>query len=444
MRVLGIELRRTSALVVGLITVVVMLGMLSWGPATKNSTAWTLQWSSMAEWTRFTLLFAWAPVVGAGALLGLRDRRSGVDELFDSTPRPRVQRVLRTLAAWGLALGAAYAVVLVVGAVLVRSDHFHWGWLPVALVGVLALVAAAWLGMGLGRLVPSPLTPPVVAVAAFALVALSLRPEGEGIRWTLLAPAVPSPRSVYAHVAGAVSLGQAVWFTGLALTGFLLVALRRRWPAVLPALVAGAVAVPLLPATPAGALSPDPVAAELVCADGLCLTRAHEGERAALAGPAREALRALAKLPSPPVEVREAAAAVRVEARGPDPTDAVWVHLDELVYFRSSGAVAPEDLTDWLIAGAGTRTCYGEYVPEEVAREVAFRSVAAAWLTGELKPLPVYRVWVGEEADALSTAAWETLRALPEAERAARVQEAREVQAACSGDALSVLTGTPR
>ncbi|GAA1278272.1 hypothetical protein [Saccharothrix xinjiangensis] len=443
MRILGIELRRTSAPVMGLVTVAVLLFMLDWGPAAKNSTAWTGQWSSLAEWSRFMLLLAWPLVIGGGALLGMRDRRSGVEELFASTPRPRAQRVLRTLGASAAALVAAYAVVVVVGAVRMRSDYFHWGWLPVVLVGVLSLVAASWVGVGLGRLAPWPLTPPVAAVATFALMALAQSAEGGGYRFALLTPVVRSPDSVFEHVAGVVTTGQAVWFAGLALTGFLLVALRRWWPAALPALVAGAVAVPLMPATPAGALSPDPVAAELVCADGLCLTRAHEGERAALAGPAREALRQLAKLPSPPVEVREAAGAVLADERGPDAPEAVWVRLDEFTYFRASGEVAPEKVVEWLVAGAGTRSCVGEYVTEDITREVAFRTVAAAWVTGELRPLPVYRMWIGRETDAVAATAWEVLRALPEAEQAARVQAAREVQAACSGDPLTALTGTP-
>jgi hypothetical protein len=442
-RILGIELRRTSALLLGGLTLLVLVGLLYWGPSIKNSTAWTRQWTTMAEWARLMLLFAWPLTLGAGALQGLRDRRSGVEELFASTPKPRARRVVPTLGAPAVALGAAFLAVIAVGAVQVRSatDYFHWGWLPVTLVGVAALVAAAWLGMGLGRLVPSPLTPPVLAVTAFAVMVLGQGPTPVGHPGTLLRPAVPSPTTVYASVAGSVTAMQAVWFVGLALTGFLLVALRRRWVAVLPALVAGAVAVPLFPATPEQTVTPDLVAAELVCEERLCLTRAHEHQRAALAGPAREALSLLAKLPTPPTSVREVAAPVRPDQRGPESTDAVWMHLDEFTYFRLR-PVAPEQLVTYLTAGAGTRTCYGgNYVPRTISREVAAREVMTAWLTGRLEPLPVYRSWVGEETDALAGKAWDELRALPEPDQAARVQAAREVQAACSGDALATLTG---
>ncbi|WP_143532611.1 ABC transporter permease [Saccharothrix sp. ALI-22-I] len=444
MRILGIELRRTTALLLGALVTLVMVGLLYWGPSTKNSTAWTRQWTTLAEWVRFMLVFSWPLTLAAGALQGLRDRRSGVEELFASTPRPRAQRVGWTLGALAVALIAAYVVVLAVGAVQVpfATDYFHWGWVPIALVGVLALVGAAWLGMGLGRLVPSPLVPPVLAVGGMSLMSLGLgQITGDGFRWTVLLPTVPFPRTVFASVAGSVSAVQAVWFAGVALSGFLLVALRRRWLGVLPVLVAGAVAVPLLPATPGEAMRPDPVAAELVCEEQLCLTRAHEHERAALAGPAREALRLLTKLPSPPTSVREVAVVAPVweDARGPEPMDAVWVDLDDFTYFRRVPPT-PERVTTYLLAGAGTRTCYGDYSSDMMAREAAARTVTMAWLTGRLESLPG-NLWLAEEIAALAGRAWDDLRALPEASQAARVQAAREVLAACDGDPLAALTG---
>ncbi|MFJ6675271.1 hypothetical protein ACIQMJ_29570 [Actinosynnema sp. NPDC091369] len=441
MRVFRIELRRTAALVVGVLTVLVVVGMLSWGPSTKDSTAWTRQWTTMAEWIRFMLMIAWPVALGGGALQGLRDRRSGVEELFGSTPRPRAQRAGVTVGALAAALAGAYAVVLVVGGVQVvaSTDYFHLGWVPATLVGVVALAGGGVLGMGLGRLVPSPLTPPLLAAGGLALLTLGLGPTGADLsRWVLLLPSLPMPVTVYASVRASVSVAQLVWFVGVAATGFLLVALRRRWLGLLPVLVAGAVALPLMPAT---AVTPDDAAAELVCAERLCLTRAHEHERAALAGPAREALRLLAKLPAPPTSVREVAVAVRgLPERGPESTEAVWVNLDDFTYFRRNAPTA-EQLTAYLVAGAGTRTCYGDRIPREVSREVAARTVMTAWLTGRVEPLPTFRLWLGEEIDALTAQGWERLRALPEDVQAARVQAAREVQAGCTGDALTTLTG---
>ncbi|QFZ23302.1 hypothetical protein [Saccharothrix syringae] len=444
MRIVGIELRRTSALLLGGLVLLVVVWLLYWGPPAKGGTAWVRQWSSMAGWIRYMLVFAWPLAVGGGALLGLRDRRSGVEELFGSTPRPRSHRLLRTLAAVAVALGGAYLVVVAVGAVQLpaATTYFHWGWLPVVLVGVLALVAGAWLGVGLGRVVPFPLTPPVAAVAALALMVPVVGPGAEErVPWTLLGPTVPSPRDLYVRVAGSVNLGQAVWFAGVALAGVLLCVARRWWSAALPVLVAGAVAVAVLPAGADGALSPDPVAAEVVCADGLCLTRVHEGERAALAGPAREALRLLGKLPSPPVEVREVAgrAPTGAETRGAEAADVLWVHLDEVFYFGFS-PLAPDLVVGALVAGAGTRRCGG--LPEEAGlREDTARWVMTAWVTGGFRKPSEVSQWVPEGADERAVAAWGALRAVPVAEQAVRVQAAREAQAACSGDPLAVLVG---
>lgn len=444
MRIVRIELRRTSVLLVAAVLAVLLVGLLSWGPSAKNSTAWTRQWSTLAEWVRYMLLFAWPLAMGAGALLGLRDRRSGVAELFGTTPRPPAQRVLRTLVALAVALGASYLVVAAAGAARVPSatGYFHWRWLPVLLVGLLALVAAAWLGFGLGRLAPSPLTPPVLAVVGLVVMVQGEGPTGpELFRWTMLRPSVPSPDTVYASVTGAVTAAQALWFAGLALAGLLLAALRRWWwVALLPVLAAGAVALPALPTAPGAVVAVDPVAADLVCSPELCLTRAHEHERAALAGPAREALRLLAALPSPPTQVRESADPVRLAGRAPESADVVWLHLDEMTYFRS-GPVSAERVTAFLVAGAGTRTCYGGHVPDSVSREIAARAVAAAWVTGRLEPLPIHRAWVGEETDVLARSAWDALRALPPAEQSARVEAMRQVQARCSGDPLEALAG---
>ncbi|GAA3461254.1 hypothetical protein ACFFSW_28430 [Saccharothrix longispora] len=446
-RVLGIELRRGSALLLGAAVALLVVGLLDWAPSIKNSTAWTRQWSTMAEWARFMLVFAWPLALGVGALQGLRERRSGVGELFSSTPRPRAHRVAGTFGALAVGLVGGCAVVLVVGGVQVASatDHLHWRWVPAALVGALALVAAAWLGWALAQLVASPLLPPVLAVGAMVLMAFAQGADtGEAFRWALLLPFLPQPESAFTSVTGTVSAVQALWWAALATSAFLLVGpLRRRWVAALPVLLAGAVAVPLLPTSEQEARRVDPVAAELVCADGLCLTRAHEDERAALAGPAREALRRLAGLPSPPTSVREVAAPVHQrQPRGPESTDAVWVALDEFTYFRRDPLPA-DRLVRHLLAGAGTRTCLGiRYEQEDAVRETAARAVMSSWSTGRLEELPGYQAGAGDEADALAASAWDALRALPGAEQAARVQAARDVQSACSGDAYAVLTGT--
>ncbi|PWW66737.1 hypothetical protein [Actinokineospora spheciospongiae] len=443
MRVLGIELRRSAAPVLGGLVVVLLLGLLFWlPPAGKGSTAWTRQWWSMAEWVRYALVFAWPLTVGAGAVQGLRDRRSGVEELFASTPRPRAQRAARTLAALAVALLVAYLVVVVVGGVQVaaKTGHLGLGWVPVALVGLLSLVAAAWLGMGVGRLLPSPLTPPLLAVGAMALMVVAEAAGDEGYPFVLLRPSATRPGSVFAHTAGSVSAGQALWFGGMAVAGVLLFALRRWWSGVLPLLAGAALALPLLPTTSAEATAADPAAAELACADGLCLTRAHERERAALAGPAREALALLSKLPAPPTEVRELPNPVRPEPRGPEPTDTVWLDLDDLVYFRSTPLPATR-ITELLVEGAGTRECNAR--DSSPHREVVARAVTTAWLTGHLTPLRNYLGEEDPELNPLAQQALTTLNARPAADQRAHVEAARQSLAACTGTAWTALTGEP-
>lgn len=451
MRALRVELRRSAALLLGVAVLAIALVVLRMGPPSKGSVAWTRQWTSLAEWGRFPLLFAWPVVLGAGALQGLRDRRSGVEELFASTPRPRAHRVLALLGALAIGLVAGYLVVLAIGAVQV-SGYWHWSWLPVVLVGLVALVAAAWLGTGLARLAPTPLTPPVLAVGGLVLMATALRigeaggevPSGLVLRLTLLRPSLPSLRDVHSEVAGSVTLAQGVLYAGLALAGFLLLAARKWWQVLLPAALGVAVAVPLMPGTPQGVRVASADALAEVCTDSgplVCVTKAHAHELGELAGPAQEALRRLAKLPDPPRSAREKPEPVGTPSRGPEPTDVVWINLDELNYFAVVAPPRGEKLTTLMVAGAGTRRCHGLSSPEHPAREVAARTVAAAWVNGELVPLLSPSSWLAEEVDALVKPAWEALRALPEAEQAARVQAMRTVQGACSGDPLEALAG---
>jgi hypothetical protein len=100
-----------------------------------------------------------------------------------------------------------------------------------------------------------------------------------------------------------------------------------------------------------------------------------------LVGPAREALMILsAKLPEPPIEVREAQ--TRWVARPPQPPDTVFVEL----------SVNPDPRTiqklRWsLLEGAGTRPCVPLTSPEDVvAREQAGRLAMAAWLLEQAPP----------------------------------------------------------
>ena len=82
--ILRIELRRSIAPWAGLAVLVVALGFLFLlsGPWWKAPAAWTSQTTTAALWVRFLLVFLWPIVVGAGAIQGMRDSRSGMVELL--------------------------------------------------------------------------------------------------------------------------------------------------------------------------------------------------------------------------------------------------------------------------------------------------------------------------------------------------------------------------
>src|SRR5262249_40074674 len=111
---------------------------------------------------------------GAAAWTGSREGRRHTTELVTIAARPRWARLL---AAWAAATGWALAGYLGCAAVLygVTARQATWGgplWLPGA--GAAAgLAALSALGFAAGTLVPSRFTPPLAAVAAFFVLALS-------------------------------------------------------------------------------------------------------------------------------------------------------------------------------------------------------------------------------------------------------------------------------
>jgi hypothetical protein len=248
-RPFGIELRKSVGLVVGALIGVLMLWLLLFlsGPWQKGITAWNTQWTSLAEWERYLLVFVWPLALGAGAMQGQRDHVARMVELLDTVPLPRWRRQLPAAVAVAVGLGLSYLLVLAVGAVRVAatSGYFHLDWLPIAAVGTLALIGAGWFGMGLGQLVPSRLTPPLVTVAGLITMVLLLQVAG----WpALFLPGLAGVQDVFHTVSPAANLGQALWFGGLGLTGLVLLAVRgvgARLAAFLPAVVGAVTAVSL-------------------------------------------------------------------------------------------------------------------------------------------------------------------------------------------------------
>ncbi|MEV4976893.1 ABC transporter permease [Streptomyces scopuliridis] len=455
-RILRIELRRSAAPLAGVLLLLVTLGFLQLvgGPWWEGAEGWTRQWTTTAWWERFAMVFMWPVAVAAGAVHGIRERRSGTSELLATTPRPGWHRAVTASGAFALTLSAAYGLVFLYGGVrvLANGGHADLGWLPILAVGALAQVAGALLGMGVARTVPSALTPPVLALGSLTAVVavhVTVTPDMVPNRIVLLSPALSQVYSAFLTVTWRVHAGQTVWLLGLAATGFLLLVARRpraRLLALLPVALGAAVAVPLLPADSARNYALDKAATALVCEGRVCVTKLHEPRLAALQGPGEEALRLLGRLPDPPSAVRESVDPWPRDSEVSRPSGVVPVDFDAQ---GLDGATKDEYLRA-LLAGAGTAPCLDADVSDateeqrraydetKVVRELAARTVAAGWFTGELKPLrgtPSLRADAGELAEP----AWDALRALPPDVQRERITALRTAALSCDGDLLNVL-----
>lgn len=425
--ILRTELRRSVAPVLGIGLLLVSLGLLYGltGPWGKRTAPWNEQWMGLAQWTRYLMVFLTPLVLGAGAWQGLREQRSRVLELFATTPKTAWRRVLPTAGALAIATTAGYVALLVIGGVQVAgtASYFHLKWLPVAGVMVLALVAITLLGAAIGRLVPSPITPPLLAVAALAMQFVVLQTS-----WPLLlTPAFNTPDiTVFTSVAVPVTLTQVLWFTGIAATGFgLLVAAstRTRVFALLPVVLAAVVTVPALSSVDSVVVA-DPDARALVCDENgprVCVTRAHADYLPAIVGPAREALALLEKLPSPPTSVVE----VPWVAGARPPAGAAPV------YFPMGPPTDPENLRMNLLSGDEALECWTTSW-EDWIRIGTARTIVASWFTGELAPVPRAKdVWAEQQEEIQQS--WQALMALPPAAQAAKVAELHETVQYCNG-----------
>ncbi|TJZ54388.1 hypothetical protein FCH28_14720 [Streptomyces piniterrae] len=453
-RVLRIELKRSVAPWAGVVALATALGFLYLipGPWWDGTALWTAQWTSMALWTRMLLAFLWPLAVGFGALQGLRDHRSAMSELLMSTPRPARHRAATLAGATAITLVSAFVLLVYLGTVQVfaKSAYAHLGWLPITLVGALSLVAGAVLGMGVGRAVPSPLTPPALAVAALAFTTLlrqssdSAVPTGAvPIRFSLLSPAVAPVREVLLTLSASVHAGQTVWLLGMAATGFALLVVatpRARLLALAPVLAGAAIALLVLPSDPRRAYVVDEAAAAQVCDGPVCVTRLHQARLADLAGPGKEALRLLRETlgSHAPVSIREVTAPRASSATLERSRTAVLVDFDD----GAISTVRGKDLTRALLAQGMAPHCNPRTTISSsgLPSETAAQSIAASWVLGDLVPLRGTQ-HSASSLTALAAPVWKELKALPRAEQRSRITAAHTAALSCSSDPLSVLSG---
>ncbi|MEV4771317.1 hypothetical protein [Micromonospora humida] len=431
--VMGIELRRSAALGAAVITVVVGVGSLY--VATGR---WSTGWMALALAIREYLLLLWPLALAAGAWQGRREHRAKVGELFATTARPRAARMLPVLGTMALTLVVAYLVVTAAGIAWIVNTASYvplLNFVVVTAVGALSLVAAAWLGLGVGRLLPALVTAPALAVGGVLLVFFSTVSTPERLA-AAISPAHGSGGfHEYQTIDGRVSAALAISMITLAVTGLLLFVAdgwRLRTMAVLPVLLGVGVATAILPTDRDVLTWPvDPVARELVCTDEaptVCVSRVHANVLDTITPRAREGLAALAKLPDAPTVVHEDTRTIGYRQEQPAVQDEV-VTIE--VRIDKRGRLAHPDLVVLDVV----RSLGVPYDYDCQNRNETVERAAAYWLIGREPRSDVGLVpGMIEEDPAITTGAktlWQGLRALPEAEAVARVTAVRDAVRTC-------------
>jgi hypothetical protein len=449
-RILRIELWRSNARWMALLLLPVVISI---GQAGRGLTVLALD-------QRQALFSAFPLAMGVAAWHARRDRRSGMDELLATTPRPRWQRVLPGAAALVLGAFVAYLVTCLVNVALVTNagGYLSAASLPIVAVGAVALLAPVAFGLAVGRWLPFLLVPPILIL----YMALNLffgdteahtegpDASGEPPGWLLLWGTLQSVGTEFdfAAITARTHLGQALWLVALAAAGLIVYTttrLRTRAAAVAAVAVGAAVAVPVLPDRYAEAYRLDPGATALVCtpdAPRVCVTRAHRAALPDLRGPGRETLAILAaKLPDPPTSVTEISYVDPPAPRADTVHIALWVGGDGRLRGPALGTVP--DIRWELLLGAGTPACANppQGTVERRRSDIA-RLVAAAWLLELEPPPPVYPEDPALLQQSETRPVYQALRQLPPDQQRARVAQLRQAELACdSGDRLDILTG---
>ncbi|KAB1118899.1 MULTISPECIES: hypothetical protein [Micromonospora] len=268
-RALRVELRRGTAP----LAAVAMFGAGVWMLAVHPDD-WAGRWAGLANYLRVSLLILCALMIAAGAWQSGRERRRDIDELIASTPRPGWQPLVMAWFAVTVAGVAGLLVAFAGAAVLVArvATYAGGGWWWTLTVGVLALAAAAAIGVLVGRLVPLRVAAPIAGLATYLGLAIITYWDGTPGAW--LSP-VYGGWAVYSRVPGRITALQAAWLVALTVL-LLAAAARQQRAALLAGGLAVAVAVPITTGPGTHRLPADPAAVELVCTSSgpqMCLSR---------------------------------------------------------------------------------------------------------------------------------------------------------------------------
>ena len=250
------EARRGFAPWAGL-TVLLTLGVLLAASADR----WQGGWAETAARLHNAVLITVPAAAAAGCWQGGRERRRGTEELWGTVVRPPLARFLVSALPTALWVAAGYAGAA--GLALLATWPYAPGDGPrPALVPTDAFVsgAAVLAGHAVGRLVPSRLAAPLLAMAGYAgLGVTAAAHEGVGSHLDPAFPVTEASVPVWWQ-----PMAMAVWVGGLAGAAVLAYAARRRWTALLP-LAAATAAGALLAQTGDGLWHTDPLARRQVC-----------------------------------------------------------------------------------------------------------------------------------------------------------------------------------
>jgi hypothetical protein len=189
-RLLRLELRRSTML-----GVLPLIGGLFWLMVYRQASASAPVWSSRAMTMQTVGVSIFAPVVvGVAAWVGGREQRHHLVDLVAATARPRWAR---QLAAWAGTTGWAVAAYLACVAVLyVLTDRQGaWGgppWWPVA-VGAASVPAFSALGFAAGVVWPTRFTAPLLAIAVFFALELTVQLIHDAQSMIQISPLVAGP-----------------------------------------------------------------------------------------------------------------------------------------------------------------------------------------------------------------------------------------------------------
>ncbi|MGW7420419.1 hypothetical protein ACWGJB_10200 [Streptomyces sp. NPDC054813] len=250
------EARRGFAPWAGL-TVLLTLGVVLAASADK----WQGGWAETATELHTAVLITVPAAAAAGCWQGGRERRRRTRELWGTVVRPPLARFLVSALPTALWVAAGYAGAA--GLALLATWPYALGDGPrpaLLLTDAFVSGAAVPAGQVVGRVVPSRLAAPLLAVAGYVGLGVpAVAGSGSG---RYLDPAfVVMDTSVPVWWQ---PVTMAVWTGGLAGAAVLAYAARRRWTALLPLAAATAAAV-LLTQTGDGLWRTDPLVHRQVC-----------------------------------------------------------------------------------------------------------------------------------------------------------------------------------